>query len=199
MRGCMLPCRVPWVADRRASECTPELGGCSGLAGPFLRPHPTWVHRRRWGAFYHICELGRQPGPRKPSTRGCLHDARGTRIVSVRRSTRLCVPSPGAYRKVPGGECLVDKYHPTEELQLYDFPSEYFLRRNTEKDRYSREDPRGLITMGDAGPLGSTQTTSTATAMRQKTTPPKTKRAPRGKWNGRRVEGDGIFGAQQFL
>ena len=50
--------------------------------------------------------------------------------------------------------------------------------------------------MGDTGPLGSTQTTTTATAMRQRQGHRETKRAPRGKWNGRRVESDGNFGAQ---
>ena len=50
--------------------------------------------------------------------------------------------------------------------------------------------------MGDAGPLGSTQTTTTATAMRQRQGHRETKRAPRGEWNGRRVESDGNFGAQ---
>ena len=50
--------------------------------------------------------------------------------------------------------------------------------------------------MGDAGPLGSTQTTTTATTMRQRQGHRETKRAPRGKRNGRRVEGDGNFGAQ---
>jgi len=53
--------------------------------------------------------------------------------------------------------------------------------------------------MGDAGPLGSTQTTTTTTATRcdkDKATERETKRAPRGKLNGRRVEGDGNFGAQ---
>ena len=52
--------------------------------------------------------------------------------------------------------------------------------------------------MGDAGPLSSTQTTTTATAMRQRQGHRETKRAPHGKWNGRRVEGDGNFGAQYF-
>ena len=37
--------------------------------------------------------------------------------------------------------------------------------------------------MRDAGPLGSTQTTTTATAMRQRQDHRETKRAPRGKWN----------------
>ena len=50
--------------------------------------------------------------------------------------------------------------------------------------------------MDTTGPLGSTQTTTTATAMRQRQGHRETKRAPRGKWNGRRVEGDGNFGAQ---
>ena len=60
--------------------------------------------------------------------------------------------------------------------------------------------------MADAGglsALGSTQTTKTVikrpplrSAMRQRQGHRETKRAPRGLWNGRRVEGDGVFGAQ---
>ena len=88
------------VASSAASEC-------SGLKGPVLRPHPTRIHRRWWGVCYYIHESDRQPGPRKPSTRGCLHGERGTQLVSARWPTRLCALNPGAYLSRGCDESLV--------------------------------------------------------------------------------------------
>ena len=88
----------------------------------------------------------------------------------------------------------------TVAWQLFQCKWEYTARLSSDAFGVSR-----LITaviwisrtpMGDAGPLGSTQTTTTATAMRQRQGRRETNRAPLGKWNGRRVEGDGNFGAQ---